>query len=204
MHRPLLLALALLPAAALGAEGAAASSANRLPAEDFVPATNSFSLDLGASIVTLGGYAYPKIKLGHGSTPDLDFRAHALGASFRLSWDFVAADLDWRVGLAGGLPGYLGLRGTVGVNRNMGPWSNPRLMARLAGGIELMLAANSPIPQADFLIPIFLGEGELALDIEVVRNRFVLGPALTATLRYGLPAGGGFDAGGWLRFKLLF
>jgi hypothetical protein len=212
MSRLLAVALALaLPAGASAAgEESAAAEAPRgaltsLPKDDYVPATMSLSLDLGGTAVMLGGLAYPKINLRkYGSDADNAWRFHGLGAGFRLTWEFQAADLDWRVAADGALPGYLGLRGTAGITKNMGPWSNPRLMARFAGGIEVMLAGNSPFPQPVFVIPLFLVEGEVALELELIRNMLFFGPVMTAAARYGIPLGGGFDAGAWLRGKLVF
>lgn len=165
---------------------------------DYVPATRSLTLDLGGGLVSLGGYAFPKIAFN--GEPDNAFHAFGLGGAFRLFYDFPAMDFDWRVGLNGALPGYLGLRGTVGIAKDISPVVNPRFVARGGVGIEMMMAhAND----ATFLMPNFIGEGDLGAEFEVMPNRLFLGASFALALRYGLPLGFGLDVGGFLRARLM-
>ena len=163
------------------------------------PTTRSLALDLGGALVVLGGWAFPKIPLK--GSPDDAFHAPGLGAGYQLHLDFTAMDLDWRVGSRGALPGYLGLYGTVGVRTLMGPWANPRLIARGGGGLELMFASAGG---ATFFVPLLLAEGEASLEFTVVPEVLGLGAALALDVRYGLPLGVGFDLGGYLRANLWF
>jgi len=188
------------PSRRLSAREESETSVARESAGDFVPATRALVLDLGGEVVTLGGYAFPKIPL-KGTTTNR-FKAHGLGGAFRLNYDFEATGLDWRVKLGGALPGYLGLGATVGIRKNMGPWQNPRVFLRGGGGLELMLAGG--IEDVVFLVPVFVGDGEASIEYEVLANQFVVGAALEVGVRYGLPLGGGFQIGSFIRAAYLF
>ncbi|MBI5547893.1 MAG: hypothetical protein HY901_28755, partial [Deltaproteobacteria bacterium] len=170
-------------------------------ANDFIPATQSITLDLGGAANFLGGWGYPKIRV-RGIDPDTGFYAHGLGGAFKLHWDFTAQDLDWRLGVDGTLPGYAAIEGTVGVRKDMGPWRNPRLLMRAAGGVELMLGAGDK--DSSFLIPVFVGKGEAAVEFSVVENLWSIGVGFELGVRYGLPLGIGFDFGTFLRNEIWF
>lgn len=165
---------------------------------DYVPATRSLTLDLGGGWVSLGGYAFPKIAFS--GDPDNAFHSFGLGGAFRLFYDFPAMDFDWRVGLNGAHPGYLGLRGSVGIAKDISPVVNPRFVARGGVGIEMMMASAN---DATYLMPNFVGEGDLGAEFEVMPNRLFLGASFALTLRYGLPLGFGLDVGGFLRARLM-
>jgi len=166
---------------------------------DFVPATQSLSLDLGGAVNTMGGYAYPKIGLKNAA--DDGFYPHGLGGGFKLHWDFSAQDLDWRIGLDGTLPAFAALEATVGVRKDLSPWQNPRLIVRGAGGIEMMLGgANDRI----FMLPVFVGRGETFLEVTVVPNVLSLGGGVELALRYGIPLGVGVDFGAFVRSEVWF
>lgn len=179
------------PAARLGDQAQPAASE---PAP-----TRSLSMDLGLAATVLGGLAFPKVPLS--GSPDNSWHAPGLGAAFQLHGDFTAMDLDWRVGGRGALPGYMGLYGTVGIRKEMGPWKAPRLVARGAGGLELMLASAGG---ATYLVPVFLAEAEAAVEYMVVPATLGLGAGLALDVRYGLPLGLGFNLGGFLRANLWF
>ncbi len=164
-----------------------------------LPTAKSLALDLGGAIALLGGWAFPKVPLR--GSPDNAFHVPGLGAAFQLHLDFPAMDLDWRVGSHGALPGYLGLYGTVGVRSLMGPWANPRVVARGGCGLELMLASAGG---ATFFVPLLLAEGEAAIEFTVVPDALGLGAAIALDVRYGLPLGLGFNLGGYLRANLWF
>jgi hypothetical protein len=83
----------------------------------------------------------------------------------------------------------------------MGPWANPRLIARGGGGLELMFASAGG---ATFFVPLLLAEGEASLEFTVVPQVLGLGAALTLDVRYGLPLGVGFNLGGYLRANVWF
>ncbi|MGI5862652.1 MAG: hypothetical protein ACOX6T_11425 [Myxococcales bacterium] len=165
---------------------------------DYVPATRSLTVDLGGGMVSLGGYAFPKIAFS--GAPDNAFHAFGLGGAFRLFYDFPAMDFDWRVGLNGALPGYLGMRGTVGIAKDISPVVNPRFVARGGVGVEVMMASAN---KATYLVPNFLGEGDLGAEFEVMPNRLFLGASFALALRYGLPLGFGLDVGGFFRARLM-
>lgn len=183
------------------AEAVARPAEKSKPApRDYVPATHSVSVDLGGGVNLLGGWAYPKIVLK--GTPDEEFYSHGLGAGMKLHWDFPAQDLDWRVGLEGTLPGFAALNVTVGVRKDLGPWTNPRLLVRAGGGIEFLCGAGQR--RTAFFVPVFLGKGEVALEVTVIENLLSLGLGAELALKYGIPAGLGFDAHGFVRTEVWF
>ena len=168
--------------------------------EVFQPRFGPASLDLGGELLMLGGSANPQIPLrGIAST---DFVSHGAGPAFKLHYDFQLTDLDWRVGLNGALPGYLGLGGTVGIQKDVGPWDNPRFLLRVGGGLEMMLAAGAPLYR--FIVPLVVGDAELGLEYEVIPGRLNLGGLFDLGVRYGIPLGFGLDLGAFLRCRLFF
>jgi hypothetical protein len=188
-------------ASAEAAEAVGEAPRRRAPGSGLgAPPTRSLSLELGGALLALGGWAYPKIPLD--GDPDDRFHAHGAGAAFRLHYDFVAMDLDWRLGLDGALPGYLGAMGTFGVRKDLGRWENPRIVARGGGGLELMVAGGAA--DSVFLVPVFVAEGEIAVEVTVVPDQFTVGAVFDAGLRYGLPLGLGLGVGGYLRASYLF
>ncbi|MFN7130527.1 MAG: hypothetical protein ACK4N5_00495 [Myxococcales bacterium] len=169
------------------------------------PRARSVTLGIGGAVATLGGYAFPKITFS--GSPEARFRAFGLGGAFTLHTDMPLADLDWRFGLQGALPGYLGLQGTVGIKKDLGRWENPKITARGGGGLELMVAgrfSDATGPGYAYLVPVVLGQGETAIDFDVVPNRVRLGGAFELAARLGLPIGFGFNAAGWLRAQVLY
>ncbi len=171
------------------------------------PRVRLVTVGVCGAIASLGGFAFPK--LAFSGNPDNNFHAFGAGGAFTAHVDLPMADLDWRFGVQGALPGYLGAQGTVGIKKEVGPWENPKVTARGGGGIELMVAGlyaadNKGNPGYAFLVPVVLGAGETAVDFEVVKNRFRLGGALELAARFGLPIGFGFNAAGWLRAQLMF
>lgn len=171
------------------------------------PNLRSVTVGFGGAVATLGGYALPKIPFS--GSPDNKFHAFGLGGGLTIQVDMPLADLDWRFGVQGVLPGYLGLQGTVGIKKEIGPWENPKVTTRGAGGLELMVAGlyaedNAGMPGYAFVVPVVLGVGETAIDFEVVKNLLRLGGAIELAARLGVPIGFGFNAAGWLRAQLLF
>lgn len=182
-------------------EAKPAPAAEKKPTgKDYVPATQSFSVDLGGAVNLLGGYAYPKIALK--GTPDDGFYAHGLGAGFKLHWDFPAQGVDWRLGLDGTLPGWAGLEATVGIRKDLGPWTNPRVIMRGAGGVEFMCGGGDQ--GTIFLIPVIVGKGEAFIEATVVENVLSIGAGFELGLKYGVPLGVGFDFGTFIRTELWF
>lgn len=169
------------------------------PGASGLMAGSSFGFDLGLAASVMGGLAFPKVPLK--GTPDYGWHAPGLGAAFQLHGDFTAMDLDWRVGGRGALPGYMGLYGTVGIRKELGLWKSPRIVGRGGAGLELMLASAAG---ATFLMPVFLAEGEAAVEYPVIPSALGLGAGLSLDVRYGLPLGLGFNLGGFVRANLLF
>jgi hypothetical protein len=169
------------------------------PGASGLRAGSSLGFDLGVAASIMGGLAFPKIPLK--GTPDYGWHAPGLGAAFQLHGDFTAMDLDWRVGGRGALPGYMGLYGTVGIRKELGLWKTPRIVGRGGAGLELMLASAAG---ATFLMPVFLAEGEAAVEYPVIPSALDLGAGLSLDVRYGLPLGLGFNLGGFVRANLLF
>lgn len=168
--------------------------------KDYVPANMSLVLDLGGAVNLLGGYAYPKIPIK--GSADNGFYWHGLGAGAKLHYNFVAEDLDWRLGLDGTLPGFAAFEATVGVRKDLAPWTNPRVIARGGGGVEMMFGAG--MPDVSFLLPVFVGRGEAALEATVIENALSLGLGFELAVKYSVPAGVGFDAGAFVRTEVWF
>lgn len=183
-----------------GAEGASGpvGDSSRAGASGLMVA-RSLGFDLGLAASVMGGLAFPKIPLK--GRPDHSWHAPGLGAAFQLHGDFTAMELDWRVGGRGALPGYMGLYSTVGIRKELGLWKSPRIVGRGGAGLELMLASAAG---ATFLVPVFLAEGEAAVEYPAIPSTLDLGAGLSLDVRYGLPLGLGFNLGGFVRANLLF
>lgn len=172
----------------------------RTTSTDFVPATQSITLDLGGGVNLAGGWN--KAKIGLKGSPNNGFYANGLGGAFKLHWDFAASDLDWRLGLDGTLPGYMGLEATVGIRQNLSPWTNPRLLARVGGGLEMTLAGGER--DTAYLVPFLVAKGELALEVTVIENLLAFGAGFELGGRYGVPLAVGFDFGAFVRTEIWF
>jgi hypothetical protein len=168
--------------------------------KDYVPATQSVTVDVGGAVDLLGGWAYPKVAL-YKSRPDTGFYAHGIGGGMKLHWDFTAQDLDWRLGLDGTLPRFAAFEATVGVRRDLSPWQNPRILLRAAGGVEMMYGGAEG---KYFLAPTFVGKGEAVLEFTLIDNLLSLGAGFEIGVRYGLPLGVGFDFGSFIRTEIWF
>jgi hypothetical protein len=159
----------------------------------------ALTLGLGGVVATLGGFAFPRIPLK--GEPTGDFTAHGLGGALEVLYDFSLMDLDWRLGVLAALPGLVTVGGNVGIRKVMGPWENPQIITRGAGGMELLIGAGDP--SFAYLIPVFVGLGESGIEYQLNR-RVAVGAAFQLLFRYGLPLGVGFNVGGFLRATVGF